>query len=110
MTNAESLSRLCNSVCSAFYPDEDVVETSLYNSGLEPSADAVPKDPAIFRCAVPLVMGFVEGSRSEGGVSVSVREDAVLKSLRVWCGFFGLRAEEELGSMARTIRNGSNLW
>lgn len=82
----------------------------LFNDGIDPAEEAAPKDPAIFRAAVKLIHGYVESSRTENGVSTSVREDAIKESLAFWCNIYGLDAEEELGDYLRVIENGSNLW
>lgn len=111
MTNSEATCSLCTAICSAFTPDLRVVELMLNNEDMFPDDESNPKDPAIFRIAVALVHGFVESSRSEGGVSVAVRsEDAIKQSLLYWCNYYGLDAEEELGDFQRVIEDGSNLW
>ena len=110
MTNIEALSRLCTSIANTFYPDNAVLELALFNDGIEAEADAQPKDPKIFRCAVPLVRGYVEASRSEGSVSTSVMQDAVEKSLNYWCNIYGLDADVELSEDKRTISDATNLW
>lgn len=110
MDNLHALSRLCNAMANTFYPDMATMEVVLFNEGIDANADAQPKDPRIFRCAVRLIHGYVENSRNENGLSTGIREDAVSESLAYWCNYYGLDAEEELGDYARVIRDGSNLW
>jgi len=58
-----------------------------------------------------LVIGYVESSRSENGVSTSVMsEDALKQSLSIWCGYYGLDADEVLSDYLRVIEDGSHLW
>jgi hypothetical protein len=110
VTNLKALSSLCNAIANTFYPDKATLELELFNEGIEPNAEAVPKDAKIFRSAVRLVHGYVESSRTENGVSTSVREDAIKESLIFWCKNYGLDAEEELSDYQRVIEDGSNLW
>lgn len=110
MTNLKALSSLCNAIANTFYPDKSTLEVVLFNGGIEPDAEAAPKDPKIFRAAVRLIYGYVESSRTENGVSTSVNEDAIRKSLAIWCKDYGLNAEEELGDYLRVIEDGSSLW
>lgn len=110
VTNLKALRSLCNAIANTFYPDKATLELVLFNEGIEPEAEAVPKDPKIFRAAVRLIHGYVESSRSENGVSTSVREDAIKESLAMWCKSYGLNADEELSDFRRVIEDGSNLW
>lgn len=111
MTNLQALSTLCTSIVSTFYPDDSVLRFALFNDGLDADTDAQPKDVAIFRCAVRLVFGYVEASRSEGSVSTSVTQDAIQKSLAYWCNVYGLDADEELSDYGKqTISDATNLW
>lgn len=110
MTNLEALSNLCTAIANTFYPDSAVLKLTLFNEGVESDAEAQPKDATIFRCAVRLVRGYVEASRSEGSVSTSVTQEAVEKSLNYWCNYYGLDADEELSDYKRTISDATNLW
>lgn len=111
MNNLQALSRLCNAIANTFYPDQSTLEVVLFNEGMDATADATAKDVKLFRLAVRLVRGYVESSKSENGVSMSVREDVVESSLRYWCSYYGLDAEQELGDDdLRVIQNGSNMW
>lgn len=110
MTNLRALSSLCNAIANTFYPDKATLELELFNEGIEANAEATPKDPKIFRIAVRLIHGYIESSRSENGVSTSVREDAIKESLAIWCRHYGLNAEDELSDYLRVIENGTNLW
>lgn len=110
MNNLKALRTLCNAIANTFYPDLDTLQLALLNEGVDAEEEATAKDPKIFRAAVKLVHGYVEGSRSEGSISTSVREEAIEKSLLVWCNYYGLSAEEELSDSVRVIEDGSKLW
>lgn len=111
MTNKDTIRNLCTAVASSFYPDMAVVETTASTMGLNPDDEAVRKDPLVFRCVVLLVRGYIEGSRSENGISVSVRsEEAIKQSLLLWCGQYDLDPEQELGDFVRKIQDGSSMW
>lgn len=111
MNNLNAVKSLCNAIVSSFHPDSNAIGLVLMNGGIDPEAEAVPKDPEVFRAALALVMGYVESSRSESGLSVSVMgEDAIKSSLAYWCNLYGLDAAEELAGYVRTIEDGSNLW
>lgn len=110
MKNVEALRTLCNAIANTFYPDTATLEFALFNEGVEAQAEAIPKDATIFRVAVGLIKGYVESSRSEGGVSTSVKEDAVKESLLYWCNFYGLDAADELSDYVRVIDDVSNMW
>lgn len=110
MTNLSALYSLCNAIANTFYPDESTLKLALFNAEIDPDGAATPKDPAIFRVAVSLIRGYVEASRSENGVSTSVQQDAVEKSLNFWYNYYGLNAEEELGDSLSYIEDGSSRW
>lgn len=110
MKNLEALSHLCNAIVNTFHPDSATLKFALFNEGIDPQAEATPKDATIFRVAIRIVMGYVESSRSENGVSTSVREDAVKESLAFWCKQYGLDADEELNDYLRTIDDATNFW
>jgi hypothetical protein len=110
MTNLEALRSLCNAIANTFYPDENTLSLTLFNEGINADDAATPKDAKIFRCAVALVNGYVESSRTENGVSTAVTADALEKSLNYWCNYYGLDASEELSTFLRIIEDGSNLW
>lgn len=110
MTNIAALYSLCNAIANTFYPDENTLKVALFNAEIDPDADAIPKDPSLFRVAVALVKGYVEASRTENGVSTSVMQEAVDKSLNWWCNYYGLDAEEELGDSLTGIDDISSNW
>lgn len=110
MTNLEALRSLCNSIANTFYPDEQTMRLTLFNEGIDADIDATPKDKELLKCAIRLVMGYIEGSRTENGVSTSVREDAVKSSIIFWCKNYGLDADEILISGLRIIDDGTHLW
>ena len=110
MNNHRALSRLCNAIANTFYPDKATLDVILFNEGIDAEAEAQPKDPKIFRCAVSLIHGYIESSRNENGLTTAVREDAIKQSLLYWCNYYGLDADEELSDYVRVIEDGSNLW
>lgn len=110
MNNLKALSSLCNAIANTFYPDNSTVELALINEGIDPQAEATPKDETLFRVAICLVMGYVESSRSENGISTSVREDAIKESIKYWCNIYGLDAEDFIPESLRIIEDGSKLW
>ena len=110
MKNLKALSSLCNAIANTFYPDNSTMELMLFNEGINPDDEATPKDERIFRVAVHLVKGYVESSRSEGGVSTSVKEDAIKESLIYWCDYYDVNADEVLSDTMRVIEDGSNMW
>lgn len=110
MKNAVALRNLCNAIANTFYPDKATIDIALFNEGIEAESDATPKDEKLFRIAVSLVMGYVESSRSENGVSTSVMPDAIEKSIRYWCNIYGLDADEILSDYHRVMEDGSKLW
>jgi hypothetical protein len=97
-------------MANTFYPDQGTIELALFNEGIDPAANATPKDPEICKVAVSLVMGYVEGSRNENGVSTSARDEAVKESIRYWCNIYGLDADEVLGDYMRVIEDCSQRW
>ncbi len=109
MNNLQATSSLCNAIANTFYPDKHTIEMALFNEGIDAEIEATPKDEAILRVAVSLVIGYVESSRSEGGVSTSVNADAIENSIRYWCNVYGVDVEEVSNSV-RVLRDGTNLW
>lgn len=111
MDNLTATRGLCNAIANTFYPDNATIELALFNEGIDAKATATPKDPQIFRVAARLIIGYVESSHSEGGVSTGVMsEDAIKQSLAYWCSYYGLKAEEVLSDYLRVVEDGSHLW
>ena len=110
MTNKEALKSLCTAICSAFYPDSNVLDLALLNAGIIAEQIAQPKDVAILKTAVSLVKGFVETSRSEGGISVGIDQAKIDKSIKVWCAAYGADEAEIMGDAVSSIEDGSILW
>lgn len=111
MDNITAARSLCNAICNTFYPDNGALNIALFNEGIDPAAEAAAKDPQILKVAIHLVLGYVEGSRSEGGVSASVRsQEAVTKSIRIWCANYGIDADEMLSDTLTMIDNISDMW
>lgn len=111
MDNLTATKNICNALCNTFYPDSGALKIALFNEGIDPQAQATPKDPEVFKAAVRLVMGYVEGSRSEGGISTSVRsEESVKASIRIWCRSYGLDYDEVMADSLTAIDDISDLW
>lgn len=111
MTNREATRNLCTAVASLFYPDRNSVGIVLLNRGVEPDGEYSPNDPEVMKAVIFLVLGFVESSRSEGGVSASLRsETAIRRSLALWCRQCGLDPDKELQGFGTSIRNVSGYW
>ena len=110
MTNLEAVRRLCTAICSSFYADVQTVELVLFNEGIDADADATAKDAATLKAAVKLVRGYVETSRTEGGISVSIDRDALNDSILFWCNEYGVDSEEVMEDTVRVIYDGSSRW
>lgn len=110
MTNLIATKSLCNAIANTFYPDNSAIEVVLFNEGIDPQADATPKDPKIFRVAVQLIKGYVESSRMENGVSTAVRDNAIKDSIKYWCGMYGVAVEDVLDGTLSVIEDGTHLW
>ena len=108
MDNLTALRGLCNALCSSFYPDITTMTLVLYNEGLDAMDEAAPKDVTILKLAIKLVKGYIETSRTEGGVSVSIDIDKIDDAIKEWCDDYGLDASEFV--QLKTIENGSHLW
>lgn len=109
MNNLSATTMLCTAMCSSFYPDEKAVEIALFNAGIVTNDEAQPKDKNVFMVAVTLVRGYVESSRSEGGISVSVDRDAVNDSILFWAREYGV-VEDDVLLKPKVIENGSYFW
>lgn len=111
MNNLSATMMLCNAMCSSFFPDKASVMMALFNAEIDAEDDATPKDARILRVAISLLKGYVETSRSEGGISVSISETAIKASIKHWCNVYGLNAEEVLAeNEVSVIEDGTHLW
>jgi hypothetical protein len=108
MTNIEILRSRCTALASSFYPDTNVMSVALFDAGIDPTAEATPKDVEVIKVAIRLVMGFVESSRGEGSESVSTNWDAVKANIKRVCGEYGLDPSKYM-TVSR-ISDASNLW
>lgn len=110
MTNSDAVKRLCNAIVSTYYPDDRVLELVCLMNDLEPDSDAELYAPSIFNAAAKLVVGYVETSRSEGGISFSAEKERVFASLQFWAKQYGVDAEEFIESNLRVLEGGTSLW
>ena len=108
-TNLEALKARCKLICNTCYVDSDVAEDALLQQGLDPVSSG-GDDTTITKCAIVIVKGWVETSRSEGGISASINYDAIKKNLLWWANQYGLDADELLADSFKTIEDGSQLW
>ena len=108
MDNLTALRGLCNASCNTFYPDNSTMTLLLFNEGLSAEDTARPKDVVLLTIAIKLVLGYVESSRSEGGVSVGIDSKRVKENIKRWCDDYGLDAEDFLP--LKTIESGTHLW
>lgn len=110
MTNLEALRAQCKLICNTCYVDTDVLEYSLINEGIFPNVEIeTVNDSRLIRLAIVIVMGWVQTSGSENGVSKSIDLEAVRRNVRLWCDKAGLDASEFLTDIS-VIEDGSNLW
>lgn len=110
MTNIEMTMRLCNAICNTFYPDRATVEAMCYNENVVDTAPASEKDVRLLKIAIRLVMGYVEGSHSEGGVSVSVGKDDIKNNIKFWCLEYGIDPDEVIDTPLKVIDDGTHRW
>ena len=109
LTNSEAVRAKCKLICNTCYVDTDVLNATLLDAGLTAEGTAEPSDPKIVECAILIVKGWVETSRSENGISTSIDMDKLEQNILFWCNRAGLDASEFLDSLV-TVENGSDLW
>lgn len=110
MTNIDMTISLCNAICNTFYPDRATVEAVLLNSGVNPLSTATSKDVGVLKVAIRLVMGYVEGSHSEGGISVSVGKDNIKENIVQWCKDYGIDPDDVIDTPLKVVYDGTHLW
>ena len=110
-SNLEVLKARCKVICNTCYVDDDAAKDVLISENMEPSDtyDATT-DSKITKCAIIIVKGWVETSRSETGISASINSETLKKSLLYWCQHAGLDASELLSDELTTIEDGSHYW
>ena len=110
-TNLEALRAKCMLICDTCYVDDDVLIDVLCDAGIDPDGEASGTSAAqLVECAIPVVKGWVETSRSEGGISVSIDREAVEKNILFWCQRYGLDASEYLSDSMTVIQDGSEMY
>lgn len=108
---SEAVRAKCKLICNTCYVDDDVLNDILLDHGFEPDDEAQSENnAAIMECAILIVKGWVETSRSEGGISTSIDMESVKKNILFWCGRCGLDASEYLSDELSVIQDGSKLW
>lgn len=109
MNNISALKALCNAICNTFYPDQATLVIVLIGEKMSPDECAVPKDPRLLKLAIRLVQGYVESSRTEGGISTSVDRSRVDANIAMWCREYGVDADEYMAGL-KVIESGTSLW
>ena len=109
-TNLEALRAKCKLICNTCYADDDVLIDVLSDCGIQPHDNAAPKDVKLLKAALTVVKGWVESSRSEGGISTSINRESINKSILFWCNRYGLEASEFLTDSMTIVQDGSNFY
>lgn len=110
-SNSDVCRAKCKLICNTCYVDDDVVNDVIIEEGLDPDAEYDSANvAAVVKCAILVVRGWVETSRSEGGVSTATDAEKVKQNIIFWCNKYGLDASELLSGSLSTIENGSQLW
>ncbi|MBQ7512406.1 MAG: hypothetical protein IJU11_06655 [Prevotella sp.] len=111
-TNLEALRAKCKLICNTCYVDDDVLIDVLCDAGITPDGDASGTTAAVTlaELAVMVVAGWVETSRSEGGMSVGVSRGAVVSSIAAWCERWGLDASKYLSDSMTVVQDGSGMY
>lgn len=109
LTNSEAVRAKCKLICNTCYVDDDVLNATLIDAELQPTGIATPNSPKIVECAILIVKGWVETSRSEGGISASIDKDKLEQNILFWCNRAGLDASEFLDSLV-VVENASDRW
>lgn len=110
-SNSEVCRAKCKLICNTCYVDDDVLNDVIVDGGLDPDATYDSADVAkIVQCAILVVKGWVETSRSEGGISTATDTEKVKQNIIFWCNRYGLDASELLSGSLSSIDNGSQLW
>ena len=108
---SEAVRAKCKLICNTCYVDDDVLNDILEDHDLDPDAEAQSTNfAAIVECAILIVKGWVETSRSECGISTSIDIASVKNNISFWCGRAGLDASEYLSDEKSEIYDGSKLW
>ena len=111
MTNIEALKATTKRICNVFYADDDVMLLTMSQNGINPDADYdVSGDGAdMLRCAIRIVRSFVETSRSENGISVSIDREAVERNIKRECKDAGIEYEDE-DADEKSVEDISSMW
>ena len=116
MTNLMTLRSRCKLICNTCYADRDVLEAELYAHLLIPDMEYnMDFDRTVMTCALNIVGGWVEtsrsegGSRSHGGISVSTDIEAVKRNMLYWIRRYDLDPSD-FNLEESSIDNGSNRW
>lgn len=108
MTNLDAIRALCTKICSGFYPDRNVLEFTLLDSGIPADAPYTPRDTRVVKLAIGIVRGNTENSHSESGISDSWNKEAIDENIMAVCKEYGIDSSEFVN--VPSIEDGSNLW
>ena len=108
-TNLEALKAKCNVICNTCYVDDAAAIDTLEDAGLVETETAVPNDPKIVECAILIVKGWVETSRSENGISVATDVAQVNRNILFWCKQAGLDATKYVDGLT-VLDDISDMW
>ncbi len=109
MTNLEALKAQCKLICNTCYVDSDVLRYSLETAGYYSEGDFTPGDKNLIPLAIVIVKGWVETSRSESGISVSIDMETLQNNIIYWCGVAGLDASDYVDGIV-AVESGTDLW
>ncbi|MCM1079703.1 MAG: hypothetical protein NC344_10170 [Bacteroidales bacterium] len=109
-TAKSDLRAVCKAICNTCYVDDDVAVALLVSNDMHPDAPTSGDFSAgIVRLAIEIVKGWVETSRSEGGISVARDTSQLNRNILYWSNRYGLEADE-LAQGVATVTNGSRMW
>lgn len=108
MTNLDAIRALCTKICSGFYPDQNVLEFTLFDNNIEPSENFKPKNIELVKLAIGVVRGMAETSHSEGGISDGWDAERINNSISAICKEYGIDSSEFVKESS--VSDGSNLW
>ncbi len=107
-TNLEALKARCKVICNTCYVDNDAAEDVLWREGFS-AEDCSIDDTTLTKCAILIVKGWVETSRTDNGISASINPETLKANIRYWANEAGLDASEFLDELT-IIEDGSHLW
>ena len=108
MTNLDAIRALCTKICSGFYPDQNVLEFTLLDNGIDPSKNFIPKDVELVKAAISVVKGMTVNSHPESGISDGWDADRINKSISAICREYNIDSSDFVEESS--VSDGSNQW